>query len=406
MSDTETRQINVKKRTGLALALSGGGFRATLFHLGLLRRLNEMDLLRHVEAISSVSGGSITNALLAQTADRWKAQQLTPKQWQDTIRAPLVAFCHHNIRTGPILYSLLRPWRRGEAVARLEQCYQRLLTTQTLDALPTNVDFVFCASDLIFSTMWYYRRKTSPSRRTGNYRAGWVKTWQPIPVARAVAASSCFPPIFGPQVVGLCAEDLAKPSSPPGNWAELVGKLRLTDGGVYDNLGLEPVWDSYRYLICSDGGKPGVSKATRGVGQLMRYSQVMQSQVGALRARMLIQRDKNPSLDFNACLVGIDNQASAGYSRSFVNEIITNIRTDLDSFSDVEACVLENHAYSIADQQIKKYLIPEIEWEVDPEVLNNPTLPHPDAMDESELRARMKHSHRRTLFYFLRPSWL
>lgn len=46
----------------LGLALSGGGFRATFFHLGVLRRLAELDVLRHVDVISSVSGGSILGA--------------------------------------------------------------------------------------------------------------------------------------------------------------------------------------------------------------------------------------------------------------------------------------------------------------------------------------------------------
>lgn len=46
----------------LGLALSGGGFRATLFHLGVLTRLAELDLLRHLHMISSVSGGSVLAA--------------------------------------------------------------------------------------------------------------------------------------------------------------------------------------------------------------------------------------------------------------------------------------------------------------------------------------------------------
>src|SRR5438105_5519370 len=51
---------------GIALCLSGGGFRAALFHLGALRRLNELGVLSTVETISSVSGGSIIAAYLAQ----------------------------------------------------------------------------------------------------------------------------------------------------------------------------------------------------------------------------------------------------------------------------------------------------------------------------------------------------
>ena len=46
----------------VGLALSGGGFRASLFHIGVLARLAELDLLRHVEVLSCVSGGSIIGA--------------------------------------------------------------------------------------------------------------------------------------------------------------------------------------------------------------------------------------------------------------------------------------------------------------------------------------------------------
>lgn len=50
-------------RPKLGLALAGGGFRASLFHLGVLRRMAELDLLRHVQVLSAVSGGSIVGAL-------------------------------------------------------------------------------------------------------------------------------------------------------------------------------------------------------------------------------------------------------------------------------------------------------------------------------------------------------
>jgi predicted acylesterase/phospholipase RssA len=46
----------------IGLALSGGGFRASLFHIGVLAKLAEMDVLRHVEVLSCVSGGSILGA--------------------------------------------------------------------------------------------------------------------------------------------------------------------------------------------------------------------------------------------------------------------------------------------------------------------------------------------------------
>ena len=59
------------RRAIVALCLSGGGFRAALFHLGALRRLNELGILSKINAISSVSGGSIMSAHLAQRVREW-----------------------------------------------------------------------------------------------------------------------------------------------------------------------------------------------------------------------------------------------------------------------------------------------------------------------------------------------
>src|SRR5438270_7230437 len=50
---------------GWCLCLSGGGFRATFFHLGVVIRLNELGVLARLSAVTSVSGGSILNGVLA-----------------------------------------------------------------------------------------------------------------------------------------------------------------------------------------------------------------------------------------------------------------------------------------------------------------------------------------------------
>src|SRR5439155_322016 len=69
--------------------------------------------------------------------------------------------------------------------------------------------------------------------------------------------SSCFPPVFDPMGLGL------RPSQLVGGKAAgradrdaLVAGLRLTDGGTYDNMGLEPVWKESRCVLVSDGGSP------------------------------------------------------------------------------------------------------------------------------------------------------
>src|SRR5436190_1024458 len=54
-----------KPEAGTALCMSGGGYRAMVFHIGSLWRLNEAGLLPKLKRISSVSGGSITSGVLA-----------------------------------------------------------------------------------------------------------------------------------------------------------------------------------------------------------------------------------------------------------------------------------------------------------------------------------------------------
>ena len=60
----EPMESGSKKRK-IGLALSGGGFRATLFHLGAVRRLNELGILHELDSVSSVSGGSFLAGLIA-----------------------------------------------------------------------------------------------------------------------------------------------------------------------------------------------------------------------------------------------------------------------------------------------------------------------------------------------------
>jgi NTE family protein len=79
-----------RERRGVALCLSGGGFRAVLFHLGGLRRLNELGILAALDAISSVSGGSIVAAHLATRLRPWPTGPLA--DFDSRVGAPLRVF--------------------------------------------------------------------------------------------------------------------------------------------------------------------------------------------------------------------------------------------------------------------------------------------------------------------------
>ncbi|WP_282037338.1 patatin-like phospholipase family protein [Saccharicrinis aurantiacus] len=57
----------------IGIALSGGGFRAAAFHLGTLRKLNQMGILDKVDVISTVSGGSIVGAAYTLNKDNFES---------------------------------------------------------------------------------------------------------------------------------------------------------------------------------------------------------------------------------------------------------------------------------------------------------------------------------------------
>lgn len=132
MSSTELSPTRHK----LGLALAGGGFRASLFHLGVLHRLAELDLLRYVEVLSTVSGGSIIGALYAlllkKYLERVEGGRLSRDDYirlVEELRGILVRGIQKNLRTrlflNPlgILRVLLTPRSLGQRMARLYERY-------------------------------------------------------------------------------------------------------------------------------------------------------------------------------------------------------------------------------------------------------------------------------------------
>src|SRR5438270_11759956 len=87
-----------KPDPGMALCLSGGGYRAMIFHLGAIWRLNEAGLLRKIARISSVSGGSITAGLLGL---KWKKLNFdaddTASNLLDLVINPVLSLANHTL---------------------------------------------------------------------------------------------------------------------------------------------------------------------------------------------------------------------------------------------------------------------------------------------------------------------
>jgi NTE family protein len=123
-----------------------------------------------------------------------------------------------------------------------------------------------------------------------DYMVGEIKT-PTIELATAVAASGAFPPLLSPVTLKPKPTDWT-----PGSGLELQSppyteKVLLTDGGVYDNLGLETAWKRYQTILISDGGgHVGGNPDLKGdwIHQTIRFVGVIDSQVRALRKRQAI----------------------------------------------------------------------------------------------------------------------
>lgn len=377
-----------RERSGTALCLSGGGFRATLFHLGGLRRLNETGVLAKLDTITSVSGGSIMAAALATRAPWPLAAPIPPDVWERDVAEPVRRFASRNLRTRAMLSRLLRPWDTSAGARGLLTGYAARLSAAKLSALPERPRFVFCATDLCYGVNFVFERA-----RVGDYRLGYLAPPPPEwEVARAVAASSCFPPVFNPLPLDVAAGDFKR-----GRGRLDGADVRLSDGGLYDNLGLEPVWKDHRTVLVSDGGAVFGVATDRGLlARLGRYMNVIEYQGLAVRKRWLISNFLDDTM--NGAYWGIGSATSsyaaggAGYSKELAAEMIAAVRTDLDAFSPAEMAVLENHGYELADAAIGTHLA-EL---ADP---NAPAavVPHPEWLDEDRVRAALAGSWKRKL---------
>jgi NTE family protein len=267
------------------LCLSGGGYRAMLFHLGGILRLNEAGLLSRLSRISSVSGGSITAATLGTRWGKLDWHEGAARKLHEQLIEPVRALAHHTIDLPAVVEGLAPFTSVGQRVAHAYR--EHLFGDSTLQALPQEPGprFVICATNLESGVLFRFSRPYVADWRVGTVRD------PDIEVADAVAASSAFPPVLSPFEIDLRH---AAWETVPGN--ELVGngyrgKIALSDGGVYDNLGLETVWKRCRTVLVSDGGghmPDDPDPPHDWPRQTLRVLKVIDNQVRDLRKRQTV----------------------------------------------------------------------------------------------------------------------
>lgn len=346
-------------RSKLALALSGGGFRATLFHCGALSRLNDLGLLSQCERISSVSGGSITSGVLALA---WSGLARDGDVFTDLdakVVAPLRRFCRRNIDQAAVAWGALPGKSVGEALA---DAYDReLFGGTTLQDLPDKPQFVFNATNLQTGRLVRMQKV-----RLADYLVGEIPE-PTLRVAIAVAASSAFPPVLSPVEIKL---------GNPSPWVRRDGavhygdphytkKLTLTDGGAYDNLGLETV-SGFRTVIVSDAGAPFGAEASASSfwpKQAMRALDIATDQSRSLRKRLLFAECAADGR--TPVYAGIDSDPGRYPARQSLKPAAATIaalagmRTRLNAFTDKEQAQLINWGWLMMDVAVRSYLKPK-----------------------------------------------
>lgn len=322
------------------LALSGGGFRASLYHLGVLARLAEMDVLRGIEVLSTVSGGSIVGAQyyleVKQLIETKKDEDITKKDYIDLVKKlqqDFLSGIQKNIRAlvfsdASANYKMIKSDNYSRS-NRLGELYEGVLYSGVKDGFgektrymkdllikpaPDKEDFnpafsnwrrrakvpalLINATSLNTGHNWRFTALSmgEPPALTGSkvdknaryrrikYASVTDKKLKEYPLGNAVAASSCVPGVFEPLVL---------------NGGD-SGKIQLVDGGVHDNQGVEGLLDEGCTLIfASDASgqmKDEKDPSDKSLQVLLRTNSVIMDRVREAEYQNLRSRVENQAL--------------------------------------------------------------------------------------------------------------
>ncbi|MEO8215619.1 MAG: patatin-like phospholipase family protein [Acidobacteriota bacterium] len=342
-------------RAGTALSLSGGGYRATLFHAGAILRLNELGLLRKISRFVGVSGGAITLGSLAMNWPRLKWSDGVAGNLSTVLLDPLRNLCRRTIDVPSVLEGSIQ--RGRPAAEALHRAYKRhLFHDFELSEIPKRPTFIFQATNLSTGRAFRFYRDY-----VADYMIGSASS-RGISLARAVAASSAFPPFLSPLTLRFGAGHFRRlPGATLNHRPEFTGDVKLTDGGVYDNLGLEPAWDSSMVLV-SDAGAPFEhSAAIDGTwyGQVSRALDITTEQARSIRRRWLIDQFERGVRTgaYWGITTNIGGRGGGGATiNRTIQEKICAIRTRLNRFTDQEQGQLINLGYALADASCRSRL--------------------------------------------------
>ncbi|MDJ0514163.1 MAG: patatin-like phospholipase family protein [Methyloceanibacter sp.] len=406
------RSLSEKQKSALniGLALSGGGFRATLFHLGLIRFLRDAGLLASVKHLASVSGGSIIAAHLIY---RWRDYTSPDDADFEKAASELIAFTQQDVR-GKIVRRLpllllasLVPKVKFGRTDLLEQFYDKFYDYTTLHGLrvrnPDAPALHILTTNLSSGQLCSF---TSEGFCIDTPQGTELYETYAISTALAVTASSSYPLFFPP--IELTAErlqvDMAAFQSPFSY---------VTDGGIFDNLGARKLAlldrdVEFDHVVISDAGAtfdPNYTKRFRSLlNAASRSTDILMKRVGELEYERVqeqnifseeLLKDEHRLSRFRFAKLATEVHPHEDNEALHLNvqRAAKSIRTDLDKFSDMEVRTLVAHGYCVA-----RYVLQDLWSKTQPDLADKPLwIPECVAEESGEAEKNVGAEHKKSV---------
>jgi NTE family protein len=380
-ASSETAPEAASHRIGLAL--SGGGIRAAVFHLGVLRRLAFECLLESVSVVSTVSGGSlVTAAIVSRAGMKWPSSDDYLRSIYPEIRRRITSADLFSLRSigwgGLAEFNLRLVLSRAHVLAtKLERVWG---VSGGLGDLPDTPQWLINTTCIDTGKNWRFSK-----REMGDWTFG--RHYAPdVPVAVAAAASAAVPYVIGALPLPLPAAGWWETDPATGKQTRTTTlpktRVRLWDGGAYDNMGLEALSKPGRglrscdFLICSDASGPlrptgssPIAALFRGSLSIPRLFDVAGDQIRALRSRMLIADIAAGTVDGVLLRMGnsvraVDVKSGTSRPATFYDgfqsdeqaELALRHPTDLKAPSEAQFDMLARHGFEIADATLTTYV--------------------------------------------------
>ncbi|MCL2217971.1 MAG: patatin-like phospholipase family protein [Defluviitaleaceae bacterium] len=276
--------ISSKARIGLAL--SGGGIRAAIFHLGAMQHLAEAGYFSKIANISSVSGASLCiGAIFAASGNKWPSE----KEFLESVRPKVQKLMiEKDIQAAALRRLIVSPGHWNHRVQMLAKMLEEKWgIAGSLQDLP---EFPFWEINCTtFETGKSFRLRRD---YMGDSSIGYVQN-PTLPIADMIAASAAFPVLIGPYLLRTQGLKFTKDKHGKHGSVAVKDQYSLWDGGVYDNLGIEALHKVGRgldseidFLIVSNASAPiGFKARGRPSSNLRRLLEIAMSQVDILRTR-------------------------------------------------------------------------------------------------------------------------